>query len=41
LNERKGLARIVFDECHSIEINADYRQKFRKLRQVDFEVQNC
>jgi superfamily II DNA helicase RecQ len=41
LNERKRLARIVFDECHSIEINADYRQKFRKLRQVDFEVQNC
>jgi DEAD/DEAH box helicase len=38
LNERKRLARIVFDECHSIETDADYRQKFRKLRQLDFEV---
>jgi superfamily II DNA helicase RecQ len=40
LNERKRLARIVFDECHLIEMDADYRQKFRMLRQLDFEVQN-
>jgi superfamily II DNA/RNA helicase len=40
LYDRKRLSRIVFDECHTIEMDSNYRQKFRKLRQLDFSVQN-
>jgi superfamily II DNA or RNA helicase len=40
LFDRKRLSRVIFDECHAIEMDADYRDKFRKLRRLEFGVQN-
>jgi hypothetical protein len=34
------LSRVVFDECHAIEMDADYGEKFRKLRRLEYGVQN-
>jgi superfamily II DNA helicase RecQ len=38
--DRKRLSRVVFDECHTILQDADFRAKFRKLRCLEFGVQN-